>query len=163
MKIIKLIAAITFSGLTLVHLIAWLGMLPPKWLWLPLSVVSISFFVLGLGRLGVHQIKSGTPKTVDNPIEAMFQQATAKRLLIILLVIGYFFSNFFYSVAVGGATKVKNNKYYALEHNPRKYYEISQKEYDLRRPHQVRLHTGHPFIFGLVGYFFLTRRLRKPE
>ncbi|BFM22469.1 hypothetical protein [Gilvimarinus japonicus] len=163
MKIIKLIAAITFSGLMLVHLIAWLGLLPPKWVWLPLSVISISFFILGLGRLGIHQIKSGTPKTVDNPIEAMFQKATAKRLLIILLVVGYFFFNFFYSAAIGGTTKVKNDKYYALGHNPKKYYEISEKEYEFRRPHQVRLHTGHPFIFGLVGYFFLTRRLRKPD
>ncbi len=88
MKIIKLIAAITFLGLMLVHLIAWLGILPPKWFWLPLSVVSMSFFVLGCGRLWIYQIKSGTPKTVDNPIEAMFQQAKAKQLLIILFVVG---------------------------------------------------------------------------
>ncbi|MCP8899670.1 hypothetical protein [Gilvimarinus xylanilyticus] len=163
MKTIKLIAAITFLGLMLVHLIAWLGILPPKWFWLPLSVVSMSFFVLGCGRLGIHQIKSGTPKTVDNPIEAMFQQATAKRFLIVFLVGGYFFFNFSYSSAIGGVTKYENNKFYVLGDNPEKYYEVSEQEYEFRRPHQVRLYTGHPFVFGLIGYFFLTRQLSKPE
>ncbi|RUO38639.1 hypothetical protein CWE13_03055 [Aliidiomarina shirensis] len=143
----KYLMMIPMLGLGLIQVITWFGILPPTYLTISLSVACIVVFLVGL-----ISVKRYAGRTGASFGEEILGNLNLKPFLCGLILLAYFFFNFFYSVSMGGNTKVENGKYFALRERPKEFYEISELEYNERQPHQVRALTGHTLLVGVVGF-----------
>ncbi|MCC5453348.1 hypothetical protein LMJ53_16655 [Rheinheimera sp. UJ51] len=156
----KHLMIIPILGLGVIHVVTWFGILPPTYLTIGLSAASVVVLFVG-----IISVKSYADRTGENLGEKVLGNLSIKPFLFGLVVLAYFFFNFFYSASMGGITKIENGKYFAMKEPTKENYEITESEYNERQPHQVRAMTGHPLVFGIVGYimFSVSRSSNKPS
>tara|TARA_R110002049_G_scaffold217214_4_gene388629 strand:+ start:988 stop:1491 length:504 start_codon:yes stop_codon:yes gene_type:complete len=143
----KYLMMLPILGLVSIHVVTWFGILPPSYMSFSMSFACVLVFLAGLISAKTYASRSGISLG-----EKILGSISFKPFLYGLVLAAYFCFNFFYSASTGGNTKIENGKYFAMREPTKEYYEITESEYDERQPHQVRAMTGHPLIFGIVGF-----------
>ena len=146
-RVMKYILIFPLFGLGLIQVVTWFGVLPPVYISISMSIGCILVFLVGVISERRYEKKFGV-----SPVERVLENLSFKSFMFGLILVVYFLFNFVYSSSIGGRTKAENGKYFAMKNVTKSYYEISEEEYNERQPHQVRAMTGHPLIFGILGF-----------